>query len=69
MDAVRWSAFSIWPTDRRFHESPPTGLPECVCSRCGEPIGEDECPLRCWPVDGRFEYRYHLRCVGGEAGP
>jgi hypothetical protein len=51
-------------TDRRFEDSPDEGDPGCLCSRCGEPIGEDETAIRASPKDGRFEYRFHPACLG-----
>jgi hypothetical protein len=29
-----------------FEDSPDAGCPECICSYCGNQIGEDEIPLR-----------------------
>jgi hypothetical protein len=43
-----------------FDDSPETGDPACLCSYCGEVIGEEESPLRMWPPDGRSEYRLHM---------
>lgn len=54
----------LLPTDRRFTDSPDVGLPECICSRCGKPIGEDEVPIRVWPADQSYEYRFHPACLG-----
>ncbi len=52
-------------TDRKFVDSPDAGDPACLCSRCGEPIGEDQVPIRNVVLDGQVfvEYRYHARCV------
>lgn len=55
--------------DRIFADSPDAGWPECICSRCGKMITEDEIPLRLWTTnnDGEMdensmEYRYCNRC-------
>ncbi len=53
---------TILDTDRAFTTSPDAGDPECLCSRCGKPIGEDEVPIRAW--NGNLEYRYHQACLG-----
>ncbi len=58
--------FKILPTDRVFQDSPDAGWPECICSRCGQPIGEDDCPIRAWTEDGKSEWRYHPACLGAE---
>lgn len=64
IEPERWPAFAIWPTDRRFGPCAAADNPP-ACSRCGEAIDESDLPIRCWPADGRFEYRYHVRCLGG----
>lgn len=55
-------------TDKLFKDSPDTGDPRCICSRCMELIPEDEIAIRIWPQDvtGKMkntEYRYHLKCL------
>lgn len=50
-------------TDLLFANSPDAGHPDCICSRCGEPIGEEVIPIRVFTDDNR-EYRYHPDCVG-----
>ncbi len=54
---------SIKESDRLFTDSPDAGDPECHCSRCQKLIGEEEVPIRML-VDGKYEYRYHARCLG-----
>lgn len=36
----------ILDTDKFFYDSPNTGDPDCICSRCKTQIKEDEVPLR-----------------------
>ncbi len=57
--------FSVLPTDTLFSDSPDVGEPTCVCSRCNQPIGEDEVPIRAFLPDGTGEYRYHADCIPG----
>ena len=54
----------ILPTDRPFLESPDAGHPTCLCSRCEQIIGEEEVPVRVWPEDVSYEYRFHQNCFG-----
>lgn len=59
--------------DRLFDDSPDAGLPECICSRCGQVIGEETVPIRLFVLHGAkdrhgCEYRYHPTCVGIEIG-
>lgn len=56
----------ILETDVLFGDSPDAGDPDCLCSRCKLPIGEDDAPaLRAWPEGGaNGEYRFHRPCVG-----
>ena len=56
--------FDILPTDTKFSNSPDAGNPTCICSRCFLPIGEDDVPIRAWPEDSSYEYRFHPKCVG-----
>lgn len=54
----------IRQSDRIFTDSPDAG-PECLCSRCGKPITEDDGPpIRAWPENSNCEYRYHPVCLG-----
>lgn len=64
---------TIKQTDKFFYNSPDTGHPECLCSRCGKLIEEDEIPIRCWPTapgdfgfdpnaKGGTEFRYCEQC-------
>ena len=53
---------AILKTDQAFDDSPNTGHPDCICSRCSAPIPVGEIAVRVWP-DGRTEYRYHPHCV------
>lgn len=55
----------ILPTDTRFPTSPFEGDPDCLCSRCGNQIGEEELALRAWPEDAKAEYRYCDACQRG----
>ncbi|ODS33558.1 MAG: hypothetical protein SCARUB_01292 [Candidatus Scalindua rubra] len=51
-------------TDILFQDSPDEGLPECICSRCKQQIGEDELAIRLFINEGRDgEYRYCERCI------
>lgn len=61
--------FKILPTDRVFQDSPDAGWPECICSRCGKPIPENDQPIRCWTEDGKLEWRYHPACLGFKTFP
>ena len=59
----------ILPSDRRFPDSPDGGQIACLCSRCGQPITEEEVeqdgpPIRVWPEEVDSEYRFHPRCFG-----
>jgi hypothetical protein len=56
--------FKILPTDQPFSDSPDAGDPGCLCSRCGLPIIEDDGPVRAWPDDESYEYRFHPACMG-----
>lgn len=56
-------AFEVLPTDKYFYDSPDTGMPECLCSRCNKVIPEDDVPIRAWPEPG--EYGYDAKAVGG----
>lgn len=54
----------IQPNDTKFPDSRDPGDPRCICSRCGQVIEEGDAPVRAWPEDGRYEYRYHISCLG-----
>ena len=54
----------ILSTDSPGHSSPEPGNVECVCSRCNKPIDENTIPIRAWPLDHRYELRYHPHCLG-----
>lgn len=57
------SEFRILETDRQFADSPSTGDPACLCSRCGKRIAVDDGPaVRCWDDSGA-EWRYHHSCL------
>lgn len=53
---------TILQTDTKFYDSPDAGDPACLCSRCGKVI--DEAPIRAFPENGEYEYRYHPACLG-----
>src|SRR4051812_1679877 len=62
-------AIEIFPVDKAFPTSPDAGHPDCICSRCAAPIGEDDCPTRVWTTnylgdvdDNSLEYRYCIQC-------
>jgi hypothetical protein len=56
--------FKIFPTDQIFTDSPDASEPLCICSRCGKLIEEDDGPVRAWPEDESYEYRFHPACMG-----
>lgn len=45
-----------------FKNSPNAGHPQCLCSKCGNLIDEDEGPIRCWSEKFDIEYRWHHEC-------
>lgn len=48
-----------------FRDSPDVGDPTCICSWCGQPIGEREAPIvRLFDSDAGTEARFHRRCTG-----
>lgn len=53
------------PSDRSWAGDAPYEDPG-PCSRCGALLGEHEVPLLFWNASGRL-WRYHVRCVGGDA--
>lgn len=65
---------SIWKLDVRhgdklFSDSPMAGDLDCLCSRCGEIIQEEEVPIRMWTTnengevdDNSQEYRFCEKC-------
>lgn len=59
--------FEILNSDRAFIDSPMTGHPRCICSRCGERIRNSrEGAIRAWDKEKNTEYRFHYRCLGIE---
>lgn len=59
------NAASVLETDRYFFNSPDAG-PDCICSRCLEPILKGPA-IRYYPETkppGQVEYRYHPACLG-----
>ncbi len=67
-----WKMILVMPDDICFTNSPDAGDPACLCSRCKQPITEEDAekalPIRVWPDEGRGgeyrEYRYHPWCLG-----
>jgi hypothetical protein len=60
------------PTDKLFADSPDTGRPTCLCSRCGAQIQEGEMPIRLTTTNRKGkvtpaskEYRYCEGCTTG----
>lgn len=51
----------VLPTDQAYTISVDVG-PECICSRCNEPILAG-LPIRFWDPSGRYEWRYHPACL------
>lgn len=49
---------------RWFENSPSAGDPACLCSHCGQVIGNEEIPIRLWrEVDENvLEARLHHAC-------
>jgi hypothetical protein len=45
-----------------FHDSPDAGTPECICSWCRKPIGEEEVPVRLFYKEEWLEARFHPAC-------
>lgn len=42
----------ILATDKVFYDSPDVGHPDCLCSRCGKPIPQEQSPIvRAWPTE------------------
>ena len=50
---------AIHLTDTAFPDSPDVGELECLCSRCGDVIGD--VAIRAWSAHdaGEVEYRFH----------
>lgn len=64
---VKKDALNILPTDRLFMDSPDTGRPDCLCSRCNVKIQEDETAIRVFVNKGKDgEYRFCEFCMSGE---
>lgn len=57
-------SFQILETDTTWYTSPDAGHPHCLCSRCNKLIKENDVPVRAWPDDGSYEYRFHPECLG-----
>ena len=53
---------ALLESDKKFYDSPDTGWPECICSRCGNMIKELEMPLHLWPDGENSEYRFCEAC-------
>lgn len=52
--------------DRVFKDSPDAGTPECLCSRCGKQIPEDDAPItRLFDDETNSELRYCQECMHG----
>ena len=51
----------VSPTDKLFADSPDAGHPDCLCSRCGLRIYDDEIPIRFF-AENDLEYRFHHEC-------
>lgn len=59
----------VLKTDKEFKDSPDTGRPECICSRCGNKIKEHEFALRIFTGKKRnTEYRYCGGCQQKDMG-
>lgn len=64
-------------TDKVYYDSPQAGHPNCICSRCGQHIKEDNAEtIRAWPTEpgdfgydplapGGTEFRYCRSCCEG----
>jgi hypothetical protein len=62
---ANWLAAAIQPQDTLFDDSPETGDPACLCSRCGQRIRlRDGVAVRMWPEGRDKEYRFHTACLG-----
>lgn len=49
-----------WPGPYHIEEGP-----DCLCSRCGQPILEPDIAIRGWPEDANaYSYRFHPACLG-----
>jgi hypothetical protein len=68
----------IRQTDSGSRNSPNTGHPDCICSRCGSVITENQVPIRMWDTNQQgnvdeqsLEYRYCEKCQesAGLLGP
>ena len=59
-----YTSIEILPTDVPYHESPGIG-PNCICSRCGEPILAGV-PISTFdenPIPTGTEWRFHPECL------
>lgn len=65
------SPFRITPDDTRwpgpYHVEEG---PDCLCSRCGQPILAEDVAIRMWPEEdpNRYSYRFHPACLGMSGG-
>lgn len=50
------------PTITWFQDSPDAGLPECVCSLCGQMIRLEDIPIRAFNPQTNLEARFHFDC-------
>jgi hypothetical protein len=58
--------FVVLTSDKLFFDSPDAGQPECICSRCGNMIKEDETVIRVFHLKINAENRYCEKCSGIE---
>jgi hypothetical protein len=61
---VKSRPFDMLPGDRIFTDSPDSGDPACLCSRCGKTIEGNIVPIRVTDPLGVTERRYHPACIG-----
>lgn len=55
--------FKPKPTDVTFAKEREDGNPGCLCSRCLLPIFRKGTGIRYREESGKFEFRYHSRCL------
>lgn len=59
----------VLTTDTEFKDSPDTGRPECICSRCGKKITAREFAMRVFTGKKRnTEFRYCPSCQAKDWG-
>jgi hypothetical protein len=62
-------SIEVKTTDKEFKDSPDTGRPNCICSRCGVKIAQREMALRIFTGKKRnTEYRYCEKCQEKDMG-